>query len=347
MKNWINKVKRTEPENIDRSEYLRLDKNERVIDFSQFFLKKIKTKLNSFLITTYPNIEKIKLLISKKYKISKNNICLTAGSDFALRMCFEYFCNNNDKIITIEPTFGMVEVYSKIFNLKNIQIGYKKDLTLNLEKLNKSLNKNISMIIIANPNSPTGTIIEPDVMKKIIVKTNKLKIPLIIDEAYFGFYKKTYIEYVSKFNNLVVIRTFSKAFGMAGLRAGFIVCNKLISKNLFKFKPMYEINSLSCLVIETLLNNPKEVNNHIRTINDSKNFLIKQLKKMNYEYINTFANFFHINLKNKKKKFEKILKKNKILVRKGPGVKGYENYLRITVGSTSQMKRIIELLRSI
>jgi len=347
MKNWITKIKRFEPENIDRSKYLRLDKNERVIDFNQFFLKRIKSKLNSYLITAYPDIEKTKSLISKKYKISKNNICLTAGSDFALRMCFEYFCNNSDKIITIEPTFGMVEVYSKIFNLKSIRIGYKRNLTLDLKKLNKSITKNISMIIIANPNSPTGTIIEPDVMKKIIVKTNKLKIPLIIDEAYFGFYKKTYVKYVDKFNNLVVIRTFSKAFGLAGLRAGFIVCNKLISKNLFKFKPMYEINSLSCLVIETLLNNPKEVNKHINTINHSKNFLIKQLKKMNYEYINTSANFFHINLKNKKKEFEKILKKNKILVRKGPGVKGYESFLRFSVGSTSQMKRIIKLLKSL
>ena len=68
---------------------------------------------------------------------------------------------------------------------------------------------------------------------------------------------------------------------------------------------------------------------------------------MNYEYINTSANFFHINLKNKKKEFEKILKKNKILVRKGPGVKGYESFLRFSVGSTSQMKRIIKLLKSL
>ena len=82
-------------------------------------------------------------------------------------------------------------------------------------------------------------------------------------------------------------------------------------------------------------------------INDSKNFLIKELKKMNYEYINTFGNFFHINLKNKKKDFEKILKKNKILVRKGPGVKGYESFLRLSVGSTSQMKKIIKLLKTI
>ena len=85
------------------------------------------------MITSYPDIEKTKSLISKKYNISKNSICLTAGSDFALRMCFEYFCNNNDKIITIEPTFGMVEVYSKIFNLKNIKINYKRNLTLNLK----------------------------------------------------------------------------------------------------------------------------------------------------------------------------------------------------------------------
>ena len=346
-KNWLNNFHRIKSENFDRSNFLRLDKNERIIDFNKIFLKHLKKKLDTFEIASNPNIEKINQLLAKDLKISKDSICLTAGSDFALRMCFEFFSKQKDKIITLNPTFGMVEVYTKIFGLKNIQIGYDRNLNLDIDKLFKNLKKNISMVIIANPNSPTGTIIKPDILKKIIVKTYKLKIPLVIDEAYYGFYNFSCLNYIKKYNNLVILRTFSKAYGLAGLRSGFIIANKKIAKNLFKFKPMYEINSISCIAIEFLIKNKKIINNHISHIKESKSYLIKELKNINYDYINTYGNFFHIDLKKNKKKFENILKKNKILVRKGPGVRGFDDYIRFSLGSIVQMKKIIKLIKSI
>ena len=179
----------------------------------------------------------------------------------------------------------------------------------------------------------------------MIKKTKELNIPIIIDEAYYGFYNFSYINYIRKFNNLVILRTFSKVSGLAGLRAGYIVTGKKIYQNLFKYRPMYEINSISCLAIEYLLKNKSVSKNHINEIKLSKEYLIKELTKMNYKYLNTYGNFFHIDLGRKKKKFEKVLKKNKILIRKGPGVKGYENYLRFSLGSVAQMKKVIKLLK--
>lgn len=344
-KNWINDLKRSNPDVIDRSQYLRLDKNERIINFNQKFQRYLKRKINSYSVSAYPDLNKVYKLLSNDLKISKKNICLTAGSDFALRMCFEYFTKEKNRIVTLFPTFGMVDVYSKLFNLKNIKIGYNKNLILDFNKLFKNLKKGVAMVIIANPNSPTGTVVSDRLLYKIISKTNKLKIPIIIDEAYYGFYKKSVIHLVKKFNNLVLIRTFSKVFGLAGLRAGFIVTQSRYSKNLFKFKPMYEINTISSIAIEFLLKNKKNTNDHANHIIKTKNYLIKELKALNYKFINTHGNFFHIDLGEKKNKFEKILKKNKILVRKGPGVKGFETYLRFSLGSKLQMKKIISLLK--
>ena len=110
---------------------------------------------------------------------------------------------------------------------------------------------------------------------------------------------------------------------------------------------MYEINSISSIAIEFLLKNTKITKEHDKSIQESKNFLKKELKKINYKYLDTHGNFFHIDLKNDKKKFEKILRKNKILVRKGPGVKGFETYLRFSLGSKLQMTRILKLLKTI
>ena len=346
-KNWLNNFKRFSPENFDRSKYLRLDKNERVVNFNKLFLSKLKKKLNSFEITAYPNIQKTTNLIAKKFGVSSQNICLTAGSDFGLRMCFEFFCKETDKIICLEPTFGMVEVYSNLFKLKNIKIGYDYKLNLDFKKFYKNLNKKISLVVIANPNSPTGTVIDEKILKKIITKTNQLGVPLVIDEAYYGFYKKTYLKLIKTYKNIIILRTFSKSYGLAGLRAGFIACNKATAKNLFKFRPMYEINSISCIAIEFLLKNTKLVQDHIKHVQDSKKFLINELKKINYKYLNTHANFFHIDLRGNKRKFEKILKQNKILVRKGPGVKGYESFLRFSLGSVQQMSKITRLLKSL
>ena len=346
-KNWLKKLKRIKPENIDRSKFLRLDKNERVVDFEKSFISYLKKSINTFQLTAYPDIDKIYSLLAKKYKLSKNMICLTAGSDVALKTCFEYFTRENDRIITLTPTFGMVEVYSKLYNLKNIQINYDKNLKLNLKKLILNIKKNISLIIIANPNSPTGTIINPKKLEKIIEKSNRLKVPVVIDEAYYGFYKFSYIKHIKKYSNLIITRTFSKVFGLAGLRAGFLVANPSVAKNLYKYKPMYEINSLSCLAIEFLLKNPKIITKHLKEVSQGKKFLIKELKRMNYDFIDTYGNFFHINFGKNRNNFEKILRKNKILVRKGPGVKGFEGYLRLSLGSKHHMKKILQLIKKV
>ena len=100
-------------------------------------------------------------------------------------MCFEYFCKEKDKIISLNPTFGMVDVYSKLFGLQNIKINYDKKLNIYLQHFYRSLkkfSKKISMVIVANPNSPTGSVIEPKTLLEMIKKTNKLKVPIIIDE---------------------------------------------------------------------------------------------------------------------------------------------------------------------
>jgi histidinol-phosphate aminotransferase len=346
-KNWIKNIIRIQPDNIDRSKFLRLDKNERVIDFDKKFLSYMKKSINTYQVAAYPDVNKIYKSISKELKIPKNNICLTAGSDIALKMCFEYFTTNGDKIITLEPTFGMVDVYAKIYNLKNIKIHYDRNLNLKLNELLSKIKKDISLIIIANPNSPTGTIIKHEDLKKIIIKSHYYKIPLVIDEAYFGFYNFSYIKFIKKYKNIIITRTFSKAFGLAGLRVGFLVSDSAISRNLYKYRPMYEINNIACLAIGFLLKNKEIVKNHIRNLLIGKSFLIEELKKFKIKYIDTHANFFHIYLGSKKKYFERILKKNKILVRKGPGVEGYENYLRVSLGSKNQMEKIVILLKKV
>ena len=109
-------------------------------------------------------------------------------------------------------------------------------------------------------------------MIKILAKTKKENIPLVIDEAYEGFYTKSYVKYIKNYKNLIITRTFSKSYGLAGLRAGFAVGSSKNISLMNKFRPMYEINSISCLAIEFFLKNSFLVKKHIENIQRSKNF---------------------------------------------------------------------------
>jgi histidinol-phosphate aminotransferase len=345
-KSWISKIIRFPQENINRENFLRLDKNERVIDFEKKFKKFLINKINTYNISAYPDTYKIKKLIARKNRVSPDMIFLSAGSDLALKTCIELFTKPKNKIIILEPTFGMVNVYCNVYNLNAIKVGYNSKLELDYKKLFKNISKKISLLILANPNSPTGTIIKKDLMIEILNKCKKFKIPVVIDEAYEGFYNFSYAKVLKKYENLIITRTFSKSFGLAGLRAGYAISNKKISNLLNKYRPMYELNSIVCSAVEYLLKNYFIVRTHIKKIKEAKKFLKSELIKMNINFIDTYANFFHIEIKNKeKKKFEKELQKKGILIRKGPGVKGLEGYSRFSLGSKKQMKKIIQILK--
>ena len=277
---YLQEINRKKPIEIKRDGKLRFDRNERLSPIPEFFLKKIKNNLNSNHITTYPNLKNLYKLMSKDLKISRENILITAGSDIAIKTCFELLIKKNDKIITIFPTYGMVDVYAQLFQAKQKKIKFKENLNLNENEILNNLNKKIKLLIIANPNSPTGTIIKRDTMIKILKKSKKTNTFVLIDECYFGFCKETYINKIKSFNNLIISRSFSKAFGMAGCRVGLLAGNKLIINKLSKFRPMHEITYFSAYIGEFFLKNKHLISNYIKEVKNGLSYFKNFLKKM-------------------------------------------------------------------
>ena len=327
----------------------RLDANERVSDFDIKFIKILKKKIKSHHFTAYPEVEEIYDLIAKFNKVKKENIMITAGSDIGIRHCFELFAKPNSKVLTLFPTFGMYDVYSKIFRVKQIKISYDKNLQLDFHKLLSSIDKKTNLIMIANPNSPTGTIISEKNIFKILRKAKLNNCFVVIDEAYFGFYKNYSIKFIKKFTNLVVLRTFSKAIGMAGVRAGYIISNKKNIERLYTFRPMYEISSISCLAIKEIFKNYGLVKKYITQTEIGKKYLIKELRKLDLISFETFSNFILVDFRNytlASKVFNQLNKKN-ILSRKAPNIHACKNSLRFTLGPKKYMQILIKEIKKL
>lgn len=344
---WIDNVYRVRGTVPSRFDALRLDKNERTTMFGASFFDELILKLRHEHLTAYPETEPLYDQLAGFLGVDRNQVVVTAGSDAGIKNCFELTVEPGSEVITLSPTFAMVDIYAELYRARQIKIGYNSDLTLQLEHLLESINEKSALIIIANPNSPTGTFISEDNIRLIVNKARQSGTVVLVDEAYFGFCKHTVLPLVDEYDNLVVARTFSKSFGLAGCRVGYLVAQLKLAQRLYRLRPMYEVNSFGVLAAMTILEHPELVEAYLIDTENGRAYIKQSLDTLGLKYIDTKTNFIHIDFSEDRNDIEKLFISHKILVRGGPGVSGYENYLRISLGPVESMMPVIDILNSI
>lgn len=322
--------------------YLLLDFNERTEPYDKKIVPYLKKYLDKNTLNIYPEYKNICQSVAKYAQVKKNNIIITNGTDQAIEIIFKTFTKPGDKVIIPSPSFAWFSQCSKINDNCLITPTYKKtDLSFPLNEVLKSISLKPKLIIICNPNNPTGTLIAKADIEKILKKAKQSIV--YIDEAYFEFSGITVAPLINKYPNLVISRTFSKAFGLAALRIGYIIANKNLIEQLKKVRGPYEINSLAVQTIEYILKNPISLKKYVNEVmTKSKTMLEKYLKQKNIKYYSSGANFVLIKPLNPQKVFNH-LKRNRILTRPRSG-KIIEGTIRITVGTMRQTKKLINLL---
>lgn len=231
----------------------------------------------------------------------------------------------------------MVDIYATLWKTNKKIITYADDLSIQVYDITSSISDKTSLVILANPNSPTGNSLPSNSIQQIISRAKQFNVPILIDEAYFGFSDTTAEPFLKDYDNLIIARTFSKAFGLAGLRIGYLYSNESLISKMYKFRPMYEVTSVSLLFADYLLENPGIVTEYIKSTRDGLSYLTGVLDRLGLSYIPTDTNFIHVNFGGKKDSAVKIFEKNSLLVRGGLPFKGYENFLRLTIGPKEQM----------
>ena len=295
----------------------------------------------------YPDSDGVNLrkTLAKKFKLDLNKIILGSGSDQILELICKAFLRKGDDVIVPKYSFLIYRLYSRI-NGANVLYSNEKNFTVSIEDILKKVTKKTKIVFIANPNNPTGTYIS---RKKLLLLRKKLRsnILLVIDDAYFEYVKqKDYssgLRLFSNFKNVLITRTFSKIYGLAGLRVGWGYGSKEIINSLNLIRPPFNINSPALSAAEAAIKDNAWLNKEIKHVNKWNDKLYKEFKKLNIGTNKSFTNFLLINFDKIKKNSNKVFKllANKgILVRKMNSY-GIKNSLRVTIGKNYENKKLI------
>ena len=221
-KKIISKTWRPDPDISKRSDFFRFERNERTTLFSEIEFNEMLSTLSPYDFVAYGELEPFYEKICEWLDIRRKNILLTSGSDAGIKAVFETYISEEDEILVSLPNYAMFSVYASMFGAKEVQHVYEKNLTLDVGSLKKKINFNTKLIIISNPGH-TGTIVPENEIVTIVEEGKRNNSLVLIDEAYFHFSAETMIDFIDKFDNLIITRTFSKAFGLASLRIGLLM----------------------------------------------------------------------------------------------------------------------------
>lgn len=339
--------------NPSRENFLRLDKNERITPFTPEQFKKMIGRITPETLTIYPDPAPLSKKLAKFLGLPDSMILLTPGSDSGLKMLFETYIDPGDRILFLHPTYAMIEVYAHMFDAAFTVIDFSDDLTLDIDMLLKSISPGTKLFYIANPNQPTGTILSDLDLKRILEKTRETNTLLVIDEAYGDFSKQNYslLTDLKDYKNLVLIRTFSKAAGLAAIRLGYIISAEDNINDIRKVKPLSDINTFAILIGEFIIDNSNIVTEYAEEVNTGKEYIIDELKRMGLTCIDSHTNFIHIKFSESTDRdyITRELEKRKILVRNsGMGLPAViQDCIRITTGPKKEMAQFLDAFKEI
>ena len=293
-----------------------------------------------------PYQRELKVAISKIKGIATERIFLGNGSDEIIDLCFRVFCNPGvDKALTFTPTYGMYEVSASVNDIKVVKVPLNESFQIDLKKVKPWFSdKNLKLIFVCSPNNPTGNCMNYSDIEYIIANFKGI---VVIDEAYIDFSDKpSFIKMVDRFPNLILMQTFSKAFGLAAVRVGMAFSNPAIIHYFNKLKPPYNISTINQKAALRKLDKAEEYKSQVIKIKKERDRLSANLKKMKIteKVFPSDANFLLVKVKNANYIYNTLVNKN-IIVRNRSSV--IDNCLRITVGKRSENDKLVNALKTI
>lgn len=292
-----------------------------------------------------PYQRELKAGISRLKAIPAENIFLGNGSDEIIDLCFRIFCiPGQDKALTLSPSYGMYEVSASVNDVKIIRSPLGPDFGINYSDMKKHFSdRNLKLIILCSPNNPTGNCLDAEIVERIVSEFRGI---VLLDEAYIDFADQSSMkDKTLSYPNLIVMQTFSKAFGLASARTGMAFAGTAIVEYFNKIKPPYNISSLNQKTVLRRLGKPENYLAQINKIKQERIRLTREIAKLPgvVEVYPSDANFILTRMRDAGKTYEYLVNKG-IIVRNRSSL--INNCLRITVGSRAENNKLLNTLKS-
>jgi histidinol-phosphate aminotransferase len=339
-------VERVREGGRERRGLIGLDRNERLAALPETVLAELREALTSDVLTRYPSTDELYDELAAFLELPRESLLLTPGSDGAVRALHQAYVRAGDRTLMLTPSYAMYPIYARMFGAEPIEIGFDADLAPDTAALLDAVGPGVRAIFIANPNQPTGTRLSEDVLEELLARAGDHGTLTVIDEAYFPFSGATVLPWLSDHPHLVVLRTFSKAWGLAGLRAGVICAAPEVARTLYKVRTAYDVNGAAVLAMRTLLAHPEVATDYVAEVDAGRALLRGRLAQLGLQPLGDATNFqvFRVTPRAQPDALAAALQARGFLV-KGPfGAPCLSGCLRVTLGPPALMEHLADAL---
>ena len=329
-------------------ELLWLDKNENLDPDLNSLSHRILSDIDPVHIASYPELGELYSKIAKWVDVSPEAILITPGSDGAIRMVFEAFIEHGDSVIYPHPTFAMYQVYAQMFGARESIVEYQYTESgpeLNVEQLKELLGlEKPKIFCLPNPDSPTGTVLSQNDLKDLLTICEEVGTVFLLDEAYYPFYGWSGVQWTRRSRNLIIARTFAKAWGAAGMRIGYLVAHPDTISLIHKMRPMYELGAVSIEFMARMLDYVDVMQSSVDKINAGKIYFATEMSSLGFKVLTTEGNFVHVAFGEKGSLVAKALE-NRVLYRQSFNHPSLEGFSRFSIAPKEKMKHVVELIK--
>ena len=300
-------------------------------------------------ITRYPIGDSFYLRqeIAAFHNVDIDNIVCGAGSDEIIQLLYMAFLTSDTHALAPSPSFSEYELLARGLKSSCKWVETNDDFTTNFENILNAVNEKTRFIMLANPNNPTGTLFSSAEFISFMDRLSS-QVLVVLDEAYIEFAEGDYPDAISlmkKYNNLMTMRTFSKAYGLASIRCGYLVADKECISLINRIRPPFNVNSAAQIMCAEAIKDQDHIKNVVALNKQGKEYIYNEVKKLGLEYVATHTNFMLIKVGNGKKVFDDMLKEG-VIVRFLGGDR-LKEYIRVSIGTDKENEVFINALKKV
>ncbi len=332
------------PQPEGRGAYIRLDQNENPDGLPKWLFDSVMEKVTPEFLSIYPEETLPTTKYAEMLGLKKENVTLTDGSTVGMGYVIKVFGEPHKDILCVTPSFAMYEVYAKMVGMNVKQLKYEDDFSYKIENTLDSINENTGIVVLVNPNMPVGNVYSREEIISIIEKARQINAVVIIDEAYYYFYNRTSVDLIKEYDNVFVLRTFSKMLSIPALRLGVIMSSSENIRCINNYKPHYTVNSIALLFAEAIVDNHDRLLFELKEqYLEGKKYIMDALAENGYETLPSEGCYVCIKPRYKtSREITDILKENNILILCGKD--GLTGWLRLTIAHKKYMEIFMEIL---